>query len=540
MPRTALISAGDSPPHRSVLRLDLLRFSWYFSPILLSELVQLFKGETLDLLAIHLSTIAALIVLGELYSFCFLASLASIFWEIFESAAWLSLGSNLKFQIFSSIDLNYVLGSHLTWILYAVLGLIGLLVFLVAPRLFFQRTYLIPLPAGFTYFLIYGSSLPVLLFFETTRKSLYPFNDVFFLRSELPEIHKRITRSLSDPRILLSEPPLKKNLIVIQLESLEKYALGEYSPYYPGSMPYLSSLARNTTIADNLDSQPYTTWTASGTLLTRCGFPQIIRDPMYWENRKHAHLTQLDRIPCYPDFLRLAGYDLYCYLTGSMQIMGVKAFFKARGYKTVDMSDHSFSEDWDVYHLILKELPDIIKQSKETGRPFVVDFITENTHPPYNVDPRCDIPFAANFPQELKAAACLDQTVHNFMDGLKELNITAENSEILMHADHICYGDHPHIYDERKLFMMLPFRKQQRITKNGTYYDIPPTVMEILNFSYSPEFAFGKSLFSEEVGPFPNVDDFGFIHSLLAKYTTFTSGDTATCKGKKGFCTGYM
>jgi phosphoglycerol transferase MdoB-like AlkP superfamily enzyme len=305
-------------------------------------------------------------------------------------------------------------------------------------------------------------------------------------------------------------------------------------------MPFMSGLARTATIADNLTSQPYTTWTAAGSFLTRCGFPQIIRDPMYWENRKYAHITQMDRLPCYSDFLKLAGYDLYSYHVGSTQIMGIKAFFKSRGYQTFDVSDHSMSQDWDLVDFVLGKLPEIMKRSRETERPFVLDLITENMHPPYGIDQRCEIGFTQEFPRELKSASCFDQVFERFVKGLGELNISGQNAEMVVHSDHICWGEHPGIYDERKLVVLFPFRKKQRISKPGTYYDIPPTVLDILNISYTPEFAFGKSLFDEEVGQYPNVMDFGFIHSLLAKYTTYTSEGEVQCKGQKGFCTGYM
>jgi hypothetical protein len=47
-------------------------------------------------------------------------------------------------------------------------------------------------------------------FVITLLGSLYPFKDVFILRGEMPEIHKRITRSFTDIPWVLNSPSVKK------------------------------------------------------------------------------------------------------------------------------------------------------------------------------------------------------------------------------------------------------------------------------------------------------------------------------------------
>jgi phosphoglycerol transferase MdoB-like AlkP superfamily enzyme len=158
----------------------------------------------------------------------------------------------------------------------------------------------------------------------------------------------------------------------------------------------------------------------------------------------------------------------------------------------------------------------------------------------YFTDPRCH---AANlrpgkeYPAIIRAFNCLDQNVQRFIELCKALGLE-KNTEIVIHGDHIVWGDQTGIYDSRKLIVIFPFRPPHRITKPSTYYDIPPTILDILELKYSPPFPFGASLFSDVIGAFPKDADFQFMHNLYSKYTG-QSGNI-TCARKTGFCTGYM
>jgi phosphoglycerol transferase MdoB-like AlkP superfamily enzyme len=352
----------------------------------------------------------------------------------------------------------------------------------------------------------------------------------------MPELHKRITRSFTDTPRILSMPSLKKNLIVIQVESFERSPIGYYNSRFPENMPFMSGLAANHTVADNIDSQPYTTWTASGVFLTHCGYPQIIRDPLYWENRRHSHITALNRIPCYPTFLKLAGYDMYSFCVGSNLLMGISQFFQDRGYVVQTGSEIGINHDWD----LVEHCGEILRKLANSSKPFLLHMSTEDTHPMYFVDSRCN---TANLlpgkedPVIIRSFNCLDQSVQWFVELCRSLGLD-QNTEIVIHSDHICWGAQKGIYDSRKLIVLFPFRPPRRITKPSTYYDIAPTILDIPGLQYSPPFPFGASLFSDAVGRFPKDVDFQFMHNLYSKYTR-QSGNI-TCGQKAGFCTGYM
>jgi hypothetical protein len=511
------------------------QLAFFVAIALILELVHIAHDQSLLLSAVHVSCFALFLIVSAFLSFLPLGMFILLLYEAFETAAWLTLNSNITWQIFTACDLAYVWNSHPEFLLWGLIGVALAVGLVFLPTCWPWRAKL-SCPKQHLYFVIFLFLAAFFPFVISFLDSLYPFNDIFIVRGEMPELHKRITRSFTDTPRLVSLPPFLKNLIVIQVESFERIPIGYYNSRFPENMPFLSSLVRNHTVADNIDSQPYTTWTASGTFLAHCGYPQIIRDPLYWENRKHSHITALNRIPCYPTFLKLAGYDMYSYAERSVIIMGVKQFFEDRGYEAKDGSNTGVKHDWDLFDYCGKILPKLLNNSK----PFVLHILTEDTHPMYYVDPRChsaNLLPGKEYPPIIRSFNCLDQSVQRFVELCKALGLE-KNTEIVIHSDHVSQGNQEGIYDSRKLIVLFPFRPPRRITKPSTYYDLPPTILDILGVQYSPPFPFGASLFSNAVGVFPKDRDFQFMHNLYSGYTGQSCN--ISCAGKAGFCTGIM
>jgi hypothetical protein len=280
-----------------------------------------------------------------------------VVYEAFETGAWFVLKSNITWQVFTSIDLHYLWKTHPEFLVWGSGGVALAVGLLFLPTCLTCKAQ-VSCSKQYLYFVLFLFLVAFFPFATTLADSLSPFTDMFIVRGEMPELHKRITRSFTDAPRLLSAPPFKKNLIVIQVESFERSPIGSYNSRFPENMAFMSSLVANHTVADNIDSQPYTTWTASGTFLADCGYPQIIRDPLYWENRQHSHITALNRIPCYSTFLNLAGYDMYMFSVGSTILMGINQFFQDRGYEVKDGSQTGITR-LGLVQLLRKDITEI-------------------------------------------------------------------------------------------------------------------------------------------------------------------------------------
>ena len=503
----------------------------------LLEILQIYCNQPILLFINHIVVLFCLTIISFKFNIPKLGFFILLIYEIFETSAWLTIGTNITFQIINAIDFQYITKSHPEYFIYGLVSFIFLI--------FFVR---IPLPVSnllvtnhFIYIITLSLFSMLFYFLISLYHSFYPFNDMFFNLNDMTATELSIYKAFSTKPEIISIPPKRRNLILFQIESFEKGPIGTYNRYYPESMPFISQLSKNATIFDNLDSQPYTTWTAAGTFTTLCSFPQIINDPKYIGNRRHSHLSQWSKMPCIPTFLKKAEYNMFYYAVGSVKLMGTKEFLISKGYKANDYFEHGFNHDVPLYnHVIEKVLPEIVKKFQ----PFVLHVVNEDTHPFYYTDQACknqnNVVFKnrKKVPPILSSFNCIDQIAKNFTMKLKKLGLNDENTLFVIYGDHICYGDKTGLYDDRKLVNIFPFMKKSRNSKSGTYYDFAPTILSQLNISYKPKFPFGADLFSNKTGKFPNEEDFKFIYGMYAKQMHKSA--KIKCKDKEGFCTGYM
>lgn len=88
-----------------------------------------------------------------------------------------------------------------------------------------------------------------------------------------------------------------------------------------------------------------------------------------------------------------------------------------------------------------------------------------------------------------------------------------------------------------KKYLEQQFRttKKSVESKKITYYDVAPTILDLLNVKYSPPFPFGNSAFSADQNDPPSVDDFKFIYNYLTGDIKY---ENVRCLNSEGFCTG--
>jgi phosphoglycerol transferase MdoB-like AlkP superfamily enzyme len=116
-----------------------------------------------------------------------------------------------------------------------------------------------------------------------------------------------------------------------------------------------------------------------------------------------------------------------------------------------------------------------------------------------------------------------------------------DDTEVVIYGDHLAMAAISDLTAERNLTMFLPMRPQDEAWKRGhgkssmTYYDLAPTIMNLLNIDYYPPFPFGADLYGPDVGRYPLEDDLRMVYGL-------ETGDVdlsrVYCNSKRALCQG--
>jgi phosphoglycerol transferase len=302
-------------------------------------------------------------------------------------------------------------------------------------------------------------------------------------------------------------------------------------------MPWLSEIAERYTHFTNFVSQPYTTWSAAGMVATQCGIPLVVPD-VVWEVRGNERYMGFDHVPCIPTFLAELGYKLFAYCTGDCTIMHMKEFMADKGFRVQDSVEHHQGDDDSLFTWLESSV--LPKLTAKKQWPFVLLILNADTHPPFSVGATChDYLLDHNYPKIYRSFTCLDQHLKRFVKRFTELGLD-KNSELVIYGDHLTMGDmSPFIHRDRNLSLFIPFRLQDekwrraQFGRTMSYYDIAPTIMDLLEIDYSPRFPFGESLLGAKEGGTPTLSDLTFIYHQI-----FRKRGEGSCRGRPGMCRG--
>ena len=129
--------------------------------------------------------------------------------------------------------------------------------------------------------------------------------------------------------------------------------------------------------------------------------------------------------------------------------------------------------------------------------------------------------------------------IQKFVERIKELGMD-ENTEMVVFGDHLSMTRTKFFrsQSDRTLSVFFPLHEQDegwRIgsSKEVTYYDLAPTIMDLLGVEYSPPFPFGSSMIRPGKGYAPVTDDLKHIYQIIRGTNSL---EQVTCHGKPGFC----
>jgi phosphoglycerol transferase MdoB-like AlkP superfamily enzyme len=493
------------------------------------ECYQSILGEPLRTLIIDSYFFALFVFLFNVFNIPPALAAVALLYQSAETISWYYTRTGITFRSMRSIDLPYSFQEMKPYVFVG--SLTGMVIF-ACTHIPLKPPYSKQIPSSLVPLLLASEVLIGFIFIQDKINVLYPFrhrasSDIKMITRILNTFHERPTVHARKANL--------RNLVLFQIESLELAYIGKFNPDFPLSMPWLSETTERYTYFTNFVSQPYTTWTAAGMFATQCGVPFIGRD-ITWIARSKERYTGLEHIPCIPTFLSALGYKLFAYGSGQWSLFRMKQFWRRKGYQMQDSAEHHKVNDDALFEWLADS---VLPRLADTSQwPFVLLILNSDTHPGFHVGSECNDYLAKHgYPLVYRSFTCLDQHLKHFMKRFCELGFE-KNTEVVIYGDHLTMGNtRRFISGPRNLTVFMPLRLQEgkwrraQFGRTMSYYDLAPTVMDLLEIDYSPRFPFGENLFGENAGRIPAVAEMQFIYEMI-----FGTNTNATCLGRLGIC----
>lgn len=346
-------------------------------------------------------------------------------------------------------------------------------------------------------------------FFAAFRNNELDYNQFY---STLPkaEVAQLLRNELSEPRAhFVAEDPLdirrvidnpgaeqRMNVVLVTIESLSAKYLGSYGDTR-GLTPNLDELRKH--------SLTFSNFYATGTRTDR-GLEAITLAIPPTPGR--SIVKRIGRESGYASLgqqFAAKGYDSVFMYGGRGYFDNMNAFFSGNGYRIVDQSsvieqEIHFKNAWgmadeDLYNQALKTADsDFAKK-----QPFYLQLMTTSNHRPYTFPAgRIDLPSGDGREGAVKYT---DWAIGDFLAKAKE-KPWFDNTLFIFVADH-CAGsagkeDLPVANYQIPLFIYAPkFIEPRDDTQLASQIDLAPTLLGLLNFSYTSTF-FGRDLLVPE------------------------------------------
>jgi phosphoglycerol transferase MdoB-like AlkP superfamily enzyme len=219
--------------------------------------------------------------------------------------------------------------------------------------------------------------------------------------------------------------------------------------------------------------------------------------------------------------------------------MGMSTFLSDHGFTLYDAVQSRAQSDMALFARLKNTiLPDLTDRSKW---PFCVLVLNEDTHFPFHVPPECDDYLAKEgYPWRYRSFTCFDHNLRKFMVALEERGLL-DDAEVVIYGDHLAMGGTDDLTEDRNLTVFFPLRpqnenwEQARRKQIMTYYDLAPTILNMLNIDYSPPFPFGADIYGPNIGSYPSEDDLKVVYGLA---TGDPQATNVECHSQHGLCRG--
>jgi len=312
--------------------------------------------------------------------------------------------------------------------------------------------------------------------------------------------------------ITSDQPELKKNVVLISIESLSADFLEHYGNTQKIT-PFLDSLADRSLMFTNL----YATGnrTVRGLeALTLCIPPTAGESIIKRENNKNKFTTG--------SVFKSKGYNVKFLYGGYSYFDNMRDFFAGNGYGIVDRDNFkpeeiTFANVWGVADEdMAKKAIQTMNEESKSGKPFFNHWMTVSNHRPFTYpDGRIDIP--GNAKSREGGVKYTDYSLRKFFEMAKKQD-WYKNTVFVIIADHCASsaGDTELPMDKYRIPAMIfseGFIEPQKFTEMMSQIDVMPTLFGLLNFNYQSKFL-GQDAFTKGFQPkayIATYQDLGFV-----------------------------
>ena len=328
--------------------------------------------------------------------------------------------------------------------------------------------------------------------------------DFFQFYPTLPEkeaetiVLKQLNASALERQIVGDTTEVHRNVVLISIESLS----AEYLTMYGNTdnrTPFLDSLANNSLFFTNL----YATGnrTVRGLeALTLCIPPTPGESVVKRKDNKDKFTTG--------SVFKSKGYDVKYLYGGDSYFDNMKDFFGGNGYDIIDNKNFTpeevtFSNIWGVCDEdMANKAIKVMNEQAKAGKPFFNHWMTVSNHRPFTYpEGKIDIP-----PTEKRRAGGVkytDYALKRFFEMAKQQK-WYKNTIFVIVADHCASsaGSTELPLDGYRIpcFIVADFITPKKIDVMMSQIDVMPTVMGLLNFSYTSKFI-GQDVLKEGYQP---------------------------------------
>jgi len=303
-----------------------------------------------------------------------------------------------------------------------------------------------------------------------------------------------------------------KNVVILYLESVEQMYTDE--ALYPGLTPYLTSLADEALVFNNIMETQGTNFTVAGILSTQCGTPLLFSGgpggPGGNDILKNGFMQEAF---CFGDILDAAGYHQVFMGGASTRFAGKGVFLADHGYDEVYgleelyplIDDPSYTNNWGLYDDSLLEIAadHFDEQVAESDAPFNFTVLTVDTHPPAGQLSRSCTRYDVIDNPMFHSVHCADQLVERFINHLKQ-SPAWDDTVVMVMSDHLHMRNvgqdyYPEDYERKLLVYMLNADSSGIIETPGAHMDLGPTLLSLMGVRHQQQFLAGDNLLAPSI-----------------------------------------
>jgi len=357
--------------------------------------------------------------------------------------------------------------------------------------------------------------------FTHNELDYFHFYPVISQKAAEKQFLQQFSPSALTREITADQPELKKNVVLISVESLS----ADYLEHYGNSekiTPFLDSLADRSLLFTNL----YATGnrTVRGLeALTLCIPPTAGESIIKREDNKKKFTTG--------GIFKSKGYDVKFLYGGYSYFDNMQDFYAGNGYGIVDRNNFkpeeiSFANVWGVADEdMAKKAIRTMNAEAKSGKPFFNHWMTVSNHRPFTYpEGKIDIPGDAKSREG--GVKYTDYSLRKFFEMAKKQD-WYKNTVFIIIADHCASsaGDIELPMDKYRIPAFIfseGFIKPQKFTKLVSQIDVMPTLFGLLKFNYHSKFL-GQDVFSKKFQPKAYIATYEDLGLIKDNYLTVIS-----------------